>query len=91
MAKSTKETGLIIGGAVIGLLMSGTASAATSASTANGKYFQLNDVQSGYHFSLSGTDDKDKKDKEGNCGEGSCGEGSCGEGSCGDKKDKEKK
>lgn len=93
MAKSMKETGLVIGGALLGLLMSGTASAATSASTAEGKYFQLNDVNSAFHFAheeggdTAPTDDKDKdKDKKGK--EGSCSEDGCGEGACGGKKDK---
>lgn len=80
MGKSYKEKAFAIGGAVVGLMMGGSAFAATQSSLGHsGKYFQFNELSSGYQV----TSNKDDK-------EDSCGEGACGEGSCGSKDDKKK-
>jgi len=96
MSISNKDKGLVIGGAVIGLLMGGTAMGATGASSGDtGEFFKYNDVKTSYTLAAAGEEDGEKKcgekdDKK--CGEedSKCGEKdgekdgkSCGEASCG--------
>ena len=99
MSMSTKDKGLVIGGAVLGLLMGGTAIGATGASPDDtGEFFKYSDVKTSYTLAASGEEDDGKKcgDKDSKCGEkdskcgekdSKCGEKDddkgCGEASCG--------
>jgi hypothetical protein len=94
MAKSNKEKSLALGGALVGLLISGTAFGVTGNTTSdNGQFFKFNELKSGYQLAAAaeeekegekhcaGTDDKGEK----HCGEKegkSCSGKDCGEGSC---------
>ena len=74
MAKLTKEKGLIIGGAIVGLLMGGTAMGAPQSTSDQGNaFFKFSEVQSVNPLAAAGEEgDKDGK------GDKACGEGSCG-------------
>lgn len=50
MAKSNKEKGLVIGGAIVGLLMGGTAIGATGTVTGTGEFFKFNEVNARYQL-----------------------------------------
>ena len=99
MAKSNKDEGLVIGGAVIGLLMGGTALGATGTMSGDtGEFFKYNEVKSGFHLAAAGEETDEKTDEKTGeetdeetgeekpeDGEKKCGgkDKKCGEASCG--------
>lgn len=64
MAKSNKDKGLVIGGAVIGLLMGGTAIGATGTATDTGEFFKFNEVRSSYQLAAEDTGDTEEVEVE---------------------------
>ena len=70
MAKLNNQKGLIIGGAIVGLLMGGTALGAMSSTSDEGNaFFKFNELP------LNAAGEKSEEDEK---GEKACGEASCG-------------
>lgn len=89
---SGMEKGLALSGAILGLLMGGSA-LASSGATPGHEYFQFKDLKSGYQLAQAeepageeeaaegeGEGEGEEEKEKGEMGEGekSCGEGSCG-------------
>jgi len=91
MAKSNKEKGLVLGGALLGLLLGGSAMGVTGDVTTDaGKYFKFNELKSGYQLAAAEEEGEEGEDEEGTEeekekeGDKSCkGDKGCGEASCG--------
>ena len=75
MAKSTKKKGLIIGGAVLGLLMGSSAMGAVQTSGSQGNdFFKFNEIKGSFQLAAAGEEDGEKKcgEEDKKCGEASC-------------------
>jgi len=97
MAKSKKEKGLVIGGAIVGLLIGGSALGATHTTADQGnEFFKYKEFKAAYQ--LAAADEKEEVKKTGDeenaekkdentadekTAEKKTDEKSCGEGSCG--------
>lgn len=95
MAKSIKEKGFVLGGAIVGLLMSGAAMGSSGDVTAgSGEYFKFNDLKAGYQLAAAEeqadeADEADEGEEEGSDeeekegGEKDCkGDKGCSENGC---------
>lgn len=75
--KSNGKKELIIGGVVAGLMMGGTAMASLKGAEANGDFFKIRELRSGYQLAAAEKTDTTKVTEEKACQDKACKDKSC--------------